>query len=251
MNMRKNTGKSAPIDNRPIEEKIPEALSKTGFILENTVAEAFRQAKWGVINSRYYVDDVDGRARELDLIAYKVKSGKNVDVVTSILISCKKDSDHVWTIMSRARPTQDPNTDWEPVHFWTNNEILDSFISSTDWRHGYISQDEYLEKQIFSMPRQAFAFQLVTNNGEAPRNDKPIFESLTDLMKAQDHELSILPKRMKKNRIYLFNLVTVVDAPIYEVTYDKEKPIAKEVSEFRHLQDISYEKQSSLRESTS
>lgn len=222
-------------DDRPLEEKIPEALSKTGFILENTVAEAFRQAKWGVINNRYYVDDVDGRARELDLIAYKVKTGKNVDVVTSLLISCKKDSEHVWTIMSRSRPTQDPNMDWEPVHHWTNNEILESFISSTDWRHDYISQDEKLENLIFSIKRQAFAFQLVTKNGENPKNDRPIFESLTDLMKAQDHELSILPKRMKKNRIYLFNLATVVDAPIYEVTYDEEKPTAKEVTEFRHL----------------
>ncbi|MGN6153920.1 MAG: hypothetical protein ACTHOH_18235 [Lysobacteraceae bacterium] len=222
-------------DNRTLEEKIPEALSKTGFILENTVAEAFRQAKWGVINNRYYVDDVDGRARELDLIAYKVKTGKNVDVVTSLLVSCKKDSEHVWTIMSRARPTQDPNIDWEPVHHWTNNEVLEAFIGSTDWRDNYISKDEELERHIFSIERQAFAFQLVTKNGENPKNDRPIFESLTDLMKAQDHELSILPKRMKKNRIYLFNLVTVVDAPIYEVTYDEEKPIAKEVTEFRHL----------------
>lgn len=235
MSQRKRTEKDETTDNRSLEEKLPEALSKTGFILENRVAEAFRQAKWGVINSRYYVDDVDGRARELDLIAYKVKSGKNVDVVTSLLISCKKDSEHVWTIMSRARPTQDPNMDWEPVHYWTNNEVLESYVSSIDWRHDYISQNSDLEKQIFSIDRQAFAFQLVTNDGKSPRNDRPIFESLTDLMKAQDHELSILPKRMKKNRVYLFNLVTIVDAPIYEVTYDEEAPTAKEVTEFRHL----------------
>ena len=233
MNQKKKDQKN--IDNRPLEEKIPEALSKTGFILENTVADAFRKAKWGVISNRYYVDDVDGRARELDLIVYKVKSGENVDVVTSLLISCKKDSEHVWAIMSRARPTQDPNMDWDPVHSWTNNEVLDSYMVSTEWRNKYVSGNDRLEKEIFSTSRQAFAFQLVTLDGESPKNDRPIFESLTDLMKALDHELSILPKRMKKNRIYIFNLATVVDAPIYEVAYDENPPVAKEITEFRHL----------------
>lgn len=231
----KPSGRSQPPDTRSLEERIPEALEKTGFLLENQVAEAFRIAKWSVITNRYYVDDVDERARELDLIAYKVKSGKEIEVVTSILISCKKDAENAWTVMTRSRTPQDPNMDWEPVHYWTNHEILDTYLGSIDWRHAYATSNDCLKKELFDISRQAFAFQLISLDGNLPKNDRPIFQSLTDLMKAQDHELSILPGRMKKIRVYNFNLMTVVDAPIYEADCDTGRPVVREVTEFRHL----------------
>lgn len=223
------------MNDKSFEERIPGALATTGFLLEHEVTEVFRSAKWGVIGSRYYIDDVDGRARELDLIAYKVTSGKDIDVVTSVLISCKKDSENAWVIMSRDRPVQDPNLDWNPVHQWTSNELLSAYLESSDWSKEYVSGDKELFDGLFDMQRQAFAFQLVSIKSCRPNNDKPIFGSLTDLMKAQDHELSILPGRMKKNRIYSFNLAAMVDAPIYDVGYEKSPLMAKRINEFRHL----------------
>lgn len=223
-----STGKS-------FEEQLPEALARTGFVVEHEVAEAFRLAKWNVIGSRYYVDDVDGKARELDMIAYKVSSGTEIDVVTSILVSCKKDTENAWVVMSRQRPNQDPNIDWNPVQPWTNNDVLGAFLGSSDWSKDYVCRDKELHTGLFDLKRQAFAFQLVSLASCSPKNDRPIFESLTDLMKAQDHELSLLPERMKKQRLYMFNLMTIVDAPLYEARYD-EKPVqVAQVEEFRHL----------------
>jgi hypothetical protein len=223
-------------DHRSFEGRIPEALASTGFPLEHEVAQAFRHANWTVITNRYYVDDVDGKARELDLIAYKVTSGAEIDVVTSVLISCKKDIDNSWAIMSRSRlATPDPNLDWDPVHHWTSNDLLQTFLQNSEWRKGYLEGDPNVYNEIFEMNRHAFAFQLISNKTCKPNNDKPIFQSLTDLLKAQDHELSILPERMRKNRIYVFNLLTIVDANLYEVSYDNVDCKAVPVDEFRHL----------------
>jgi hypothetical protein len=227
--------KEIVVPEKSFEAQIPEALAKTGFVVEHHVSEAFRAAGWGVIGSRYYIDDVDGRARELDLIVYKVSSGNEIDVVTTILISCKKDSENAWAIMSRGRPDQDPNLDWNPVHPWTNYDVLDAYLKTKPWAEKYVSGNKSLHQKIFEMRRQAFAFQLISKSSCRVKNDRPIFESLTDLLKAQNHELSLLPDRMKKKRVYVFNLATIVDTEIYEVSYDLEQPVASRVDEFRHL----------------
>jgi hypothetical protein len=39
-------------------EKVREAIGTTGFNLEFQVSEQFRKAGWGVINNKYYVDDL-------------------------------------------------------------------------------------------------------------------------------------------------------------------------------------------------
>lgn len=226
---------SPELDNRPIEERMIESLAKTGFVFENEVADEFRKKKWGVITGRYYVDDVDGRARELDIVAYKLVSKPNIDVVTTVLTSCKKDAENAWAVLTRAREQNDPNTDLASVHYWTNNDILDAYLGSTDWRDSYVKGNGDLYRDIFRVDRQAFAFQLVSKSTSAPKNDRPIFESFAELVKALDHELSVLPECMKKNRVYVFNLLVAIDAPIYEVSYDKAKPNSAEIFQFQHF----------------
>jgi hypothetical protein len=61
------------------------ALARTGFPFENDVYGQLRKLGWGVISNKYYIDDVDRKARELDLIAYKVLETEDCDLVFSIL----------------------------------------------------------------------------------------------------------------------------------------------------------------------
>jgi hypothetical protein len=75
-------------------------IRKTGFVLEYKVAEMLRQSGWTVISNKYYEDDLEGSVREIDLVAYKVSNVQQVDVYTTILISCKKSELDVW---ARAR----------------------------------------------------------------------------------------------------------------------------------------------------
>lgn len=222
--------KSAPLD------KIPHALEKTGFLLEHLVSEEFQKSNWSVIGNRYYVDDVDGKARELDLIAYRVSKSDELDVFTGVLVSCKKDAEYTWAFMSKDRPPHDPNVDWEPVHCWTDVEPLASFLSSCEWRKEYLHANKAIYSSLFEKTRNVFATQLVSADGTAPKNDKPIFESITGLFKALDHELGALPNRAKgKHRLYLFTLLTVVEAPLVDVRYHGDSGEALEVDLLTYL----------------
>lgn len=219
-------------------DDIRQAIDTTGFPLEHKLTEAFRRAKWSVLSNRYYVDDVDGRARELDLIAYRVYSFKDVDVYTSVLISCKKDAQHTWAFLSRARNNADKNIDWRPVHFWTDLEPLNTYLHHCDWKSRYFSNDKRSSQFAIDVPSDVFASQLIAPPGKTQparepkkanpakpataQNDSAIFNSISGLLKALDSEISALPNRVRnKKRLYLFNLAVVVDAPLVVVKYQK------------------------------
>lgn len=216
-------------------EQLPGGLAKTGFLLEHEVAEAFGKAGWGVINNRFYVDDVDGKARELDLLVYRVLQGKEVEVVTTLLISCKKDKENAWVFMSRDRPKHDPNIDWNPVHWWSSNELLRTYLGSTGWEKSYVTSDVNLFNEIFDIKRLTFATQLFSKDHVTPQNQRPIFDSISGLMKAQDHEIMALPSRVKENRLYVINLLTIVDTSLVEAECSGSSIAAKEVDEVRHI----------------
>lgn len=235
-------------------EDIKSAIARTGFPLEHRATEAFRRAKWGVLSSRFYVDDTDGRARELDLIAYKVlvSKDKQLEIVTSVLLSCKKDEQNTWALLSRERNAADKNVDWQPVHFWTDVEPLRTFLESTDWRPSYFHADARASKFALNVDRDVFAFQQIgppkatqqakpgskapPSKGATPQNDTAIFNSVTGLLKALDSEILALPDRMKdRKRIYLFSLAVLADAPLVEVRYAGEDCEVREIDELLAL----------------
>jgi hypothetical protein len=216
--------------------EIPKALEKTGFLLEHVTAEKFRSAGWTVIGNRYYVDDVDERTRELDIVAYRVKKSDDVDVVSVVLISCKKDAEHTWAFMSKEKPSTDPNLDWEPVHYWTDCEPLASYLSTATWRSSYIHSNPEVYASMFNATRNIFAFQQVSSNGQSPKNDRQIFDATTGLLKALDYELGALSHRAKqRKRLYVFTQIAVVDAPLVDVQYHGTEGTAIEVSRLLHV----------------
>jgi hypothetical protein len=223
----------SPID----AHEIHKAIEKTGFPLEHRVTDQFRKAKWSVISNRYYVDDLDGRARELDLIAFKLHKHEELDVVTAVLIGCKKDASKTWAFLSRPKDPSDPNVDWQPVHVWSDLEPLRSYLRSTEWRSGYVKSDKRAAGFAFDVKRDFFAFQEISPPGQQQKttrpeakappakgasanNDTAIFNSITGLLKALDSEMAALPERVPgRKRLYMFNLAVVVDAPMVDVRY--------------------------------
>ena len=210
-------------------DAIPDALGKTGFVLEHQVAESFRSAGWSVIGGRYYADDVDGRARELDLVAYRTFKSRDLTVVYGVLVSCKKDAENTWTFLTRDRPNSDPNFDWEPIHYWTDVNPLEKYLQSAKWKGEFLSRAANAG-QTFAATRDVFAFQQINSKSVVPKNDTAIFNSITTLMKGLDHELLVLPQRQKgKKRIYFFSLLSVVDAPLVEARYSGDNVEATEI----------------------
>jgi hypothetical protein len=88
--------------------------------------------------------------------------------------------------------------------------------------------------------REVFATQelvpIYKNNGKAvevanynPGNDSAFFSSIVTLMKSQAYELNRLADRLKRPRVYVFSLLSVMEGDMIEVDYDVEPPAAKDV----------------------
>lgn len=210
-------------------------IHKTGFVLESKVADLLRQAGWTVICNKYYEDDFEGSVREIDLLAYKVRKVQQVDVYTTLLISCKKSESDIWALLARNINLKDPNADWWPLHMWSNNKAIVSEISKPEASKTY--HDDAINfgvKETLSIPNyEVFAFQEMNRVTGAPKNDKNIFAAVTSLMKAQAYELGALSQRKKKPSVYQFNLLSIIDSDLVRLVINKDE-ISQEIVDSEH-----------------
>lgn len=210
--------------------KFEKQILKTGFVLENLVAQKLKGAGWTVISNRYYVDDAEETVREIDLVAYKATKVQNVLIYTSLIISCKKNEENAWALLARPIDTKDPNSDWWPLHAWSNDPALSYELQQQGLARRY--HDELntagVEEPLRLPEKEVFAFQMMNKTSGAPQNDKPIFDSVTSLMKAQSYEVSALPLRRKTSTpcLYQFNLLTIVDTELIRLELDGDSVTA-------------------------
>lgn len=200
---------------------LPQQIEKTGFVLENRIAQLLKAAKWTVISNRYYVDDTEESIREIDLVAYQTTKVQHFDVYTTLIISCKKSESNLWALLARDINLKDPNSDWQPLHAWSNDKAVMYQLSSTDAAKRYHEGANRLGvKDALQTPDvEVFAFQEMNKTSGAPQNDKSIFAAVTSLMKAQAYELGALPQRKKTPAIYQFNLLSVVDTELVRLMF--------------------------------
>jgi hypothetical protein len=212
-------------------------IRKTGFDLEHQVATALRAAGWTVISNRYYVDDQEDAVREMDLVAYRVKNVADFEVFTTLIISCKKSEKNVWALLARTRDRNDPNADWWPAHVWSNDQVSSFMANQPGWREEYHLRAGRLgvQRALAEPEVDIFAYQEMNRESGAPQNDKPIFASVTSLMKAQSYELDALPQRKKTRAVYQFNLLAVVDADLLRLYFDGPRVVASAVSDEQYV----------------
>ena len=194
-------------------EKIEKGLLKTGFPLEFQVGRAFQRHGWSTINSKYYVDDVQGIGREIDVVAYKVAILQDVQVCTAILISCKRSDHDAWAFIAQDKNVKDPNTDWYPLHAWTNQKVLRYFLEETKWKPKYIDEarSHAFFKNVMYPGEDIFAFQLLNKDSGKSHGSSKIFDSVSSLMKAQGYEIDSRERaeNLPSERIMNFNLLSV------------------------------------------
>jgi hypothetical protein len=201
------------------EEKYIQGIEKTGFELEYKTADILMKNGWTVISNKYYIDDVQGSAREIDIIAYKVSTEKDVQIYTVLIISCKKSLEKAWVLLSKEKNEKDPNVDWTPITLWSNNPIIRLIINKFNWKDKYINSSKKLKESLFLPFKHIFAFQEIDIKKGSPQNDKAIFDSIVSSMKSQDYEINSLELRKKQEAVYNFNLLSIVDAPLYRIDY--------------------------------
>jgi hypothetical protein len=203
-------------------DKYAQEILKTGFILENKIADTLRSNNWTVISNKYYEDDFEGSVREIDLLAYKVNNIQNISMYTTLLISCKKSDANIWALLARKINIKDPNSDWWPLHAWSNDNAINFELSKSGLAKKY--HDEIIKlgvQEALSTPEfEVFAFQEMNRVSGTPQNDKNIFNSLTSLMKAQAYELGALSQRKKSPSIYQFNLISVIDSDLIRLNIE-------------------------------
>lgn len=218
-------------------KKLETQIRKTGFVLENQVAQILKSAGWTVISNKYYVDDFEESVREIDLIAYQVQKVQHFDVYTVLVVSCKKSETNVWALLARDINLRDPNSDWWPLHAWTNDKALLYQLGDPGAAKRYHEGVTSLGVQeALNLPSvEVFAFQEMDRSSGAPQNDKPIFSAITSLMKAQAYELGALPLRKKAPSIYQFNLLSVVDAELARLMFRGDAITATEVESEHYL----------------
>jgi len=215
--------------------RLSEQIEKTGFVLENQVAQLLKAAKWTVISNRYYVDDTEESVREIDLIAYQASRIQHFDVYTVLIISCKKSDSNAWALLAREIDLKDPNSDWHPFHAWSNDKALSYQLGSSGCPkryHDAIATQSV--KNILETPAvEVFAFQEMNKTSGSPQNDKNIFAAVTSLIKAQAYEMGALPQRKKTPAAYQFNLLSIVDTDLVRLMFSG-KAIAATSVESEH-----------------
>lgn len=205
-------------------DKFAREIRKTGFILESKISDCLQNHGWIVINNKYYEDDFEGSVREIDLLGYKVSEIKGINVYTVLLVSCKKSEENIWALLAKKIKVKNPNSNWQPLHAWSNSKAIAYELSKQDADKTYHQEVDGLGvKNALAIPEyEVFAFQEMNKVSGAPKNDKNIFGAVTSLMKAQAYEMGALSQRKKKQSLYQFNLVSVIDSKLYRLVVNEE-----------------------------
>lgn len=206
-------------------------IEKTGFVLENRIAQQLKAARWTVISNRYYVDDAEDSVREIDLVAYQAAKLKYFDVYTTLIISCKKNEANAWALLARDIDLKDPNTDWYPLHAWSNDKSLVHQLGLPGSARRFHDDTQRLgvTEALRTPEVEVFAFQEMNKVSAAPQNDKSIFAAVTSLMKAQAYELGALPQRRKLPAVYQFNLLSIVDSDLVRLKFEVDSVVAEPI----------------------
>lgn len=222
-----------------------EGIKATGFPFEHWAAEKLLAAKWQIISNRYYIDDDENKAREIDIVAYKASSQDDFDLRTVIIISCKKSEQHHWAFLSRDANVSDPNSNWKPVHFWSDHKPLTFEINEENWAELYHARVKKMGvKDLFEQPSyDVFAFQELycgesrndKKTGSA-KNDVNIYASIMSTIKAQLYEMSVRSNRgRKKQTVYQFNLLCLADAKFIQLHFKGEEISPSEKDTVIHI----------------
>lgn len=203
-------------------------IKSTGFILESKVSDYLSKNGCGVINNKYYIDDVQNVAREIDIIAYKATKVEDLFVYTTIIISCKKNEENVWALLVKDIKINDPNVDYEPLKNWSNHPVIKYQLDINNKDKKGVPEGEVYNK-LFKVPKNVFAFQEMNRKSGKSNNDKNIFNSITSLMKAQSYELSSLSSRKKERSVYFFHLISLIDSELVLLECEGDKITPSEV----------------------
>lgn len=204
-------------------KKLEQQISLTGFPLEYNTEETFKSNDWTTISNRYYVDDIEGKVREIDLVAYKLDTIEDLFVYTVIIISCKKSQKIAWAFLTKDPNLSNPNLDWHPLHYWTNSKILEHLFF--DKKKIKSLHKRVIDKGVLNPLKlpdvDVFSFQQIDLDCHRfTTENKQINDTITTLMKSQAYELESLPERKTYKCFYNFHLLSINDLDFVKLHFN-------------------------------
>lgn len=94
-----------------LKESILKEVNKTGFPLELRVSKLLMDSEYYVANNLYYIDQDEGKGREVDIRALKnfvfEEGGKSYCVRHCLLIECKRSAERPWVVFTSSKTSYD------------------------------------------------------------------------------------------------------------------------------------------------
>ena len=235
-----------------ILQDIKSAIGRSGFPLEHYIGLVLKQHGWQIITNRNYIDDVKGIEREIDILAYKIYTDKveNIDYVTTLIISCKKNDKQKWSFLTKNIDKDDCNINFMPFHYCSSDKrlrymtdnhldiIIDAYKRHKDVKSLY----EFGNKMVFAYQ------QLMEPANENERKQKgeifiakneDIYNSISTTIKAISNEKKSRLEAYDytdKQRYYTFNAISVFEGDMFEAHFDSNNAInVKSISSIKYL----------------
>ncbi len=216
-------------------DKYVAGIAKTGFPFEHRVSSRFRARNWDVQHGKHYVDDVEGKVREIDIIADLEDDVDGLEVHTVCIVSCKASAERAWVMLSRPGDPGHWMRERDTRHASTTDDVLRHMFQGSIWPFDYDEALNASARSVWSEPDQVvFAFQEMDNQSGTAKDNKNIFAAITSLLKAQAYEIAARSSVSKSDgpKVFQYNLLNVVDAPLIRLDYPEGngQPEALEVT---------------------
>ena len=219
-----------------LKQDIKSAIERSGFPLEHKVGNILREHGWQTISNRYYIDDIKGTEREIDIVAYKIYLDKieQIEYITTLIISCKKNDKNKWCFLTRKTEPTDANINWNPFHYCTTDDRLDYMAK----HHNNILIDSYKShsgiQHLYSFTENVFAYEKLREpNNDNERGQKgniitngnqDIYESIITTIKALNFEKRSRFERYERHpykRFYSFHLLSIFDGEMVKDRFEQ------------------------------
>lgn len=233
-----------------LKREIISAIQRSGFPLEHQVGNILRGHGWQTISNRYYIDDIKGTEREIDIVAYKLDLDEieNIEYITTLIISCKKNEKNKWCFLTRSTDPTDANINRNPFHYCTTDERLDYMTK----RHkGVLIRQYKSEKDVrdlYDFSENVFAYEKIRDAKDKSEKGKgmfvlngntDIYESIITTIKALNFEKSSRIKRYEKyryKRYYTFHLLSVFGGEMVKDHFEEDgTQVIENIDEIKYL----------------
>lgn len=233
-----------------LKQDIQKAVEHSGFPLEHYVYGVLKKHQWSVITNRYYIDDIRGIEREVDIVAYKIYLDEieKIQYITTLIISCKQSENKTWCFLTRDIDSSDGNIDWTPLHFCTTDKRLE--YMTNNHRESIINQykSNIATRSLYSFTENVFAYEQLrgaSNDNEKRQKgnlivcgNEDMYNSIITSIKAVGYEKRSRTEQYKQHkykRYYTFHILSVFDGMMVKDYIDKDGN-----HDIKSIRDIKY-----------